>query len=287
MSCPIAGHTNSLEQFSDAYRDGKVIFFAGLPKAPDILDHSLRAALPTLHLTQDERKKITSDIQPEVFYETLLCVDDTMNVLGLWRSLHLETQTKYGIQCPPNNVHWALVKYSAKHGIPILTTNFDTMFEAAAKNHTLHPLVFLPKDDPPAQHYTGKPVICKLHGSISDSQGNLTLDSLMTTMTQISKINKPWLGYISKFVEDRSLHICFVGYSGRDVDLFPHIRTQCLTRTTKPLWLNHFEDDCYSDEASRQCCAIRIDSYPSEVLNKLGAPCAQQPPQILGICLLH
>ncbi|MCK5231761.1 MAG: SIR2 family protein [Desulfobulbaceae bacterium] len=262
----------SLLAFSEELKNGKVFFFAGsgisyasrLPSAHDVLWHTIKALLP--HLTNHQVNELCS-IQPEVFYEVVLSVTGTTDSLHVWRSLLPETWKRLAIECKPNLAHIFIVEQSFKNSVPIFTTNFDTMFEMAAEELAIPYEILLPIHLPKLTNKS-KLSICKLHGSIQDKRGIYTPDSLATTMTAISKINVPWVKQITELME--KAHLCFVGYSGRDVDLFPHIRDHSRSGKTLPIfWINRFSG-CYSDNASKDCHATRIeDLYPEEVFKKI------------------
>ena len=249
---------------------GKMFFFAGsgisydsnLPSASDILRNTAHVLLPPMSDAQKEA--ITSRIQPENFYEIILGVTNEQESLHLWSSLHSGTQRRFGSGAQPNLAHFFIVEHSAKYGWPIFTTNFDCMFESAAMTLGKEPLIYLPETSPPddKQISKGQVAICKLHGSVQDLHGVFTPQSLWTTMNQISKINTPWVNYIQRCMTRG--HLCFVGYSGRDLDLFPYIKSAAVNQKGKQIfWINEFDGD-YSDAASRECEAIRVEHiWPS------------------------
>lgn len=206
-----------------------VMFFAGsgisiesgLPSVPEILESTIGAFLPT-RATADSQW-LTS-IQPEVFYGALLEVyDGNYETLGLWRALHPNwSHGSTGSDRPrPNIAHHMIVLYSFLVGVPVLTTNFDTMFEDACVELGLEFELRSHRDDPPGPLTPAhSPVqVCKLHGSISGPDGSYTPEDLRTTMVGITAINEPWIRAISDHLQE--LSICFVGYSGRDIDYFP------------------------------------------------------------------
>jgi hypothetical protein len=262
---------------------GKMFFFAGsgisydsnLPSAADILRYTARVLLPAM--SDEQKEAITSRIQPENFYEIILGVTNKQESLHLWSSLHAGTQRKFGSEAQPNLAHFFIVEQSAKYGWPIFTTNFDCMFESAAMALDKEPLLFLPEMSPPEDKQISKRqvAICKLHGTVQDLHGVFTPQSLWTTMNQISKINTPWVNYIQHCMTRG--HLCFVGYSGRDLDLFPYIKSAAVNQSGKEIfWINEFDGD-YSDAASRECKATRVEHiWPSRAFNtairKFGVP---------------
>jgi len=261
----------NLSEFTRELEAGKVFFFAGsgisyksnLPKAFDILKHTIRAFLPRLN---DKQVDELCSIQPEVFYEVVLDLTETYESLHIWRSLFPKTWMTAGIKCKPNLAHFFIVKHSFDKGVPIFTTNFDVMFEMAAKELSIPYQLLLPNDTP---RFSGesKLSICKLHGTIQDEEGKYTPDSLATTMTAITKFNVPWVRELGLLME--KAHLCFVGYSGRDVDLFPHISAYAKSNKTFAVyWINKFEGD-HSDIASKECGAIRIEDSPEKAFREI------------------
>lgn len=262
------------EHFLPNYTSGTILFFAGsgisyaskLPSAPQVLRSTIRATMPTAPKSEIEE---LLKLQPEVFYETLLAFDSPEKILHLWKILHPSVQRTFGIPSEGNIVHKALVRYSAKFGVPILTTNFDTLFEAAAIEDGIDYNVLLPKDPPPSYLKIGKAIICKLHGSIGDIGGLPKFDSLRTTMTDITKTNTPWVEYIESIME--AFHICFVGYSGRDIDLFPFIEAASKRLVSKqPIWINKCFSGDPADVPSTRCGSTRLYGlHPSELLAEI------------------
>ena len=263
----------NLDLFADKLLDGKVFFFAGsgisyesnLPSAYDILHHTAKAFL---HKSSDIEIAELCNIQPEIFYEVVLSLTMTIDSLHLWQSLHPKTHNIFSVDSRPNLAHLFIVEQSHKSNLPIFTTNFDNMFELAADLLGIPYEIILPTIAPLATLSRNKLAICKVHGSIQNMNGEFTPQSLATTMTAITKINVPWLEYIASVM--KKAHLCYVGYSGRDIDLFPHLRAYSQKKSALPIiWINRFTD-CYSDIASKMCKAIRVeDIFPSEAFQQI------------------
>jgi hypothetical protein len=256
----------------NALKSGEMFFFAGsgisyesnLPSANDVLVHSANTFLPE-NISEEEKGEICTDIQPEVFYESIIGMTGSYECLDIWRSLHRGEQKKHYIECRPNLVHLFIVEYSNKHRLPVVTTNFDSMFEQACEILDIEYRVLLPTDSPPDKSSCALS-ICKLHGSIENCTGEYSPKTLWTTMTQITKINTGWIEYIWDVM--LRTHICFVGYSGRDIDLFPYLaEAPQMYGTKRIIWINRFEGD-NSDSASKACGAIRVNLWPSEFLKE-------------------
>lgn len=268
--------------FEQAMKNGRVFFFAGsgisydsnLPSADHILRITARAALP--RATEAEIDAAAS-LQPELFYESLIRVCGGRGCLGAWKALHTRTQQEFSCEAWPNPAHFVLVEYSHRFGKPIITTNFDTMFEKAAAALNIPYRVHGPADHPPAG--SGTLAICKIHGSVEKEGGAFDADGLWTTATEISTINLPWLGFLRACLAEN--HICFVGYSGRDIDLFPPIRTMLGEDGQSPpaFWIDRFTPGNPATPNARRCRAILVDGrYPRELFEALGLVRPSYPP---------
>lgn len=251
---------------------GGIFFFAGsgisyasnLPSASSVLEHTANVFLPA-SVKEEEKRKICN-IQPEVFYESIIGLTGTYECLDIWRSLHKPEQENHRVVSKPNFAHLFIVEYSSKNNVPIITTNFDSMFEQACELLGKKYHIVLPTDSPPA-HVTDLVSICKVHGSIQDNDGRYSPDSLWTTMTQITKVNTSWIEYLKTLMIKR--HLCFVGYSGRDIDFFPYIaELPKKSGAKKIIWINRFNGD-HSDVASKSCDAIRVDLWPIELFESI------------------
>lgn len=273
--------------FIEKLRQGEVFIFAGsgisylssMPSAGKVLYKTAEAFLPQDEEYKSAREKIIVDennyqIQPEVFYESLLYLFKSTDTLLLWKSLspaYLKSQ-KYPVV--PNINHLFVVDYSVKNNVPIFTTNFDCLFEEAARELGYNFKVLLPHTDDEkeaiksfADRNAKKNVvyIFKLHGSISINNDE-SLDSLCTTMTSISRANFPVIDLIETICKHR--HIVFIGYSGRDIDYFPEVKKRALTR--RPFWLDKFNDPATTSNCA-YIGAVKVEFFPDEIF-KLERP---------------
>jgi hypothetical protein len=245
------------KEFAEAFGAGRLVFFvgsgvsidSGLPSATMILNRTAEHFLPAATLSPSNRDLVLPggqcSIQPEVFYEDLLYLCPNAEVLNFWASLSETHLAQYGFRLAPSASHRAIVSYSIRHRVPIFTTNFDSLFEAAAENagipyERITPFGddqervlrnLLNEDTPRTLH------IFKLHGSI-ESKGRLDLSNLQTTMTSITRINLPVLSYLARLLSTHTL--AFAGYSGRDVDYFPELCERA--RPDSIVWLDPFTD---------------------------------------------
>ena len=243
------------------YRSNNIFFFAGsgisydsfLPSAYSILKATIETFLPnTLDLKTKEK---LLNIQPEVFYEVLLKISqNNLEVLDIWKVLYSQVNTT----SKPNLNHSFIVQYSYLAKTPIFTTNFDSMFEQMAKELDIPYHVYLPDDEPP-QDYSKHLVICKLHGSIEDEKGNFTPHNIFTTMTTITKLNIKWILFLTNLLREKN--ITFVGYSGRDIDIFPYIE-KSVEKSKSMYWINRFDMDEYSKKYANKIKAIKLNFFP-------------------------
>jgi len=263
---------------------GEGFFFAGsgisylsfMPSAGKILCKTADIFLP-----QDEEYKASREIvisnendyhiQPELLYETLLYVLNSNDTLFLWRSLSPDYLKMFGYPVIPNINHLFIVDYSVKNNVPIFTTNFDCLFEEAAKELGYDYEVLLPHTNAEADAIQsirngtikkGVAHIFKLHGSIY-FHGFESLETLSTTMISITKVNFPVIDLLETI--SRSKHIIFVGYSGRDIDYFPEIKRRSLSYT--PIWVDQFHDPA-TKENCEYINAIPVISYPNEIFEQ-------------------
>lgn len=253
----------------NALKSGEIFFFSGsgisyasnLPSAYAILEHTANAFLPT-NIREKEKKDICNTIQPEVFYESIIGMTKSYECLDIWRSLYKGEQKNHQVQCEPNFAHLFITEYSSNNSLPIITTNFDSMFEQACELLNVEYRILLPTNMPP-ETYTNTLSICKIHGSVQDNQGEYSPHALWTTMTQITRVNTKWIEHICNLMKQK--HLCFVGYSGRDIDLFPYLaEAPQKIGAKKIIWINKFNGD-HSDLASQSCNALRVYKWPSEL----------------------
>lgn len=277
---------NEIDFVVEKLKAGEIFFFAGsgisyasnLPSAYTVLEHTANAFLPS-NISKDEKRSICKNIQPEVFYESIIGMTRSYDYLDIWRSLYKGVQQNHQVQCEPNFTHLFIVEYSRKNGLPIITTNFDSMFEQACDLLDIKYRILLPADSPSIIKEANALYICKIHGSIQDNQGEYSPETLSTTMTQITRVNTIWIEYLKQLMSQK--YLCFVGYSGRDIDLFPYIANiSQSTGAKKIIWINRFEGD-HSDEASRSCAAMRVCEWPGRLFeSKLNELTDWRPPQM-------
>ncbi|MBS1870140.1 MAG: hypothetical protein JSS99_10775 [Actinobacteria bacterium] len=186
---------------------------------------------------------------PEIYYETLMDVVgqdvvEVWSVLDLWR--RDARLARFGLG--PSAVHRALALVAARSGMPLATTNFDLLLEEAARELGLSPDVI------------------KLHGSVDEPE------TIRTTLRTITVTDDAALGRLASRFRDPRATVCLIGYSGRDLDLFPHI---CNWGLRDAWWLDLAFDDKHAIHRWPQGFrAVRADAsaWADAVLARLSAP---------------
>ena len=285
-----------VERFLNAFMQGNVAFLAGsgicfrpgVPRADEILDHTAQVflnlqsfdELPSRfrNLVQQEalRANIFTpsppaiSIQPKVLYENLLLLsNDDPAILGLWETL---CPSKWKNPPSPSLTHYAIVAYSIRNRIPILTTNFDSLFEKAYASLSSRPKVdpeVLVSSQARLDRLTA-PInnvrIIKLHGTIGD-EDRCDTSSIQTTMTSIAVTNFDFLSYLGKIMTEKSIAV--VGYSGRDIDLFPAIRNLSFRKKTIPIfWFDRFDNEPTISNCESLANVIKVPVYPDDVFSQ-------------------
>ena len=293
---------NNTKYFNEKLNSHRVFFLTGagisidsnMPSVQKLLSKTIEIFLPSysLETTKFSDNEVLSkklkdlinsndtQLQPEMFYGTLLrFFNDRRNNLKLWSCLLESHQDSLGIKIYPNVAHYFLVYYSVMAGVPLLTMNYDTLFEKAfkeLKNMGLicgHIQIYTPDNQPPSldNKFSGL-VLCKLHGTIEDEEGNFNYLSIKTTMSEITKITPEWSDFIRKLCI--SLFPCFAGYSGRDIDYFPifkSIYNKESNINTNLFWVDKFDSSCSTSlqRKVKETKAVKIDGYFNEVLQKI------------------
>jgi hypothetical protein len=209
----------------------------------DILEIARRRLFPEeTPLDRAYSRLALYDIQPEMLFEQVLTIVGE-DFLTLWNVLRRPAQGDGSdlAKWSPNLYHYAIVWIASRHGTPIVTFNMDTLFEDAATRLGLVPNVYVAgkrsTDSVLTREYEpGNVSIWKLHGCLetTDDWGRSTL---FRTMTQIAQPNRAVMQSLERLLP--STHLCIVGYSGRDVDFFPHLcRIVKRSSTNSPFWID-------------------------------------------------
>lgn len=234
----------------------RVVFLAGAGLGVDsnlaVVKDVLRITFESLGLYSDAEEKLQSsqcipfgseeqfqflldNVQPELIYSLLLqCSGKNQECLNGWKSLRKDSWNR-DYYPRPSLVHMFIVAYSYLAGVPILSMNFDSMFEDAftllwsrihPKNAGPAPVTVLNfKEQPPnidTQDTTRHLYICKLHGDVAGGTGSISADSIKTTLSSICKYEYSWAQFVCN--QAKNEHLCLVGYSGRDTDFYPEIK---------------------------------------------------------------
>lgn len=231
--------------------DGKVVFFVGsgvslsypacLPSARRMLELGLFLYLPKG--SSDHKTNILDNIWPEVFYHELMAFIGEGALLPFRVLAHPSAK--------PTLAHYLIVWASVRAQVQIITTNFDCLLEKAAKDLLgIEPMVVLPLG--PYSDHTHPLPVWKVHGSIDKD--------ILATMPQITQPNHILLKELQSLLANR--HICFVGYSGSDIDIFPMIKD--LPGIKYPFWVDPFPSEALMLRA-RSIGATFIESTLDQV----------------------
>jgi hypothetical protein len=218
----------ALDLFSSITERDPIVFVAGsatsifypalLPTAKDMVVTTQECLAPSI-VVKEEREALEK-ILPEIYYEILAEVLGH-HVLDVWKVLTFWQQNE-GPLAPfnlgSNSIHLTLIYLAWRCKMPIITPNYDTFFEHAAFKLNLKPEVYGPTDDPQRASQENAVAIWKVHGDI----GNGDTSSLYSTLRMITRSNPKILNHIRELVTDDLTRFCFIGYSGRDIDLFPY-----------------------------------------------------------------
>lgn len=219
----------SIDALTNHLINDSVVFFVGsgvscsscLPSAEEILRGTCQKLLPSL---SEEQMEWILNGQPEVVYSILLeCCHQDAACLDMWNCLS-PANWKGEYRPEANFEHCFIAAYSMRAGVPIFTVNYDTMFEDACEKLGLKKGTDYAVVTECAQIDSSKDVlyICKLHGDIGGIGDCIDPSIFKTTMAEITKKNGPWLDYLFRLMETK--HLCFAGYSGRDIDYYPLLK---------------------------------------------------------------
>jgi hypothetical protein len=198
-----------------------------LPSAAEILTATASAFAPAAR-DADDAAALHGEIAsigeglPEAYYEMLL---DTVGsrVVDIWQAVDLWRRDRRlaGLSLGPNAAHYAAVLVAARGEVPIVTPNYDILLEEAARRLGLAPSTGAPA--------AGSVAIWKLHGSVD------RLESIRTTLRTITVADWDLLDRVRQVFERPGTTVCMIGYSGRDLDFFPHVASW---RLDEPFWLD-------------------------------------------------
>lgn len=240
-SLPRSDVVQDLDSIASAATSSPTLFFVGsgvsvappacLPSAWNMIKLVVDELSP-LDATTAEKTAIC-DALPELFYQGLF------GLIGLaatepWTVLTLYEREPDAFPRPikPTAAHLVIVFLSWKYNLPIITTNFDRFFEFAAQLLGLQAVVSVPSGRRIYQYASAgsrEVAVWKVHGSADNPH------SICTTLKQISVLNTALVSELQQLFGTHQS--CLVGYSGRDIDLFPFIASFELPRERRPFWL--------------------------------------------------
>jgi len=248
--------------FCDLLVKRQIVFFVGsgvslayparLPCAATLLDISLSSYLPNTLLA--DRRLVSENIWPEVFYQDLMAfIGDS--ALSLFAIL-AHPRSK------PTLAHHLIIRSAALAHAPAITTNFDCLLEEAAMQQGVAAAIVLPSG--PYRPVAEVP-IWKVHGSLGTSQDGAVAKDLLATVSRITQPNLSLLQNLRTLLQER--HVCFVGYSGRDLDIFPMIRD--FPDILRPFWIDPSPSDAVKQRA-QSIGADLISGTLEEVFDRNG-----------------
>jgi len=204
---------------------------ACLPSARDMINLTLESLAPP-DATAPEKDAIC-DALPELFYQGLFSLVGRAAVEP-WTvlTLHSREPDAFPHRISPTAAHLLIVYLSWKHNLPIITTNFDTFFESAARLLGLQAVVSVPSGHEAyeyAEPNSTDIAIWKVHGSADNP------DSICTTLQQISTLNPALIWELQRLFG--AYPACLLGYSGRDIDLFPFVASFTFPQNGRAFWL--------------------------------------------------
>jgi hypothetical protein len=222
--------------------DSPLVFFVGsgistispsaLPSAGEMIAETVEAVAPA-HIEGEEKKHLVTEALPEIYYELLADVVGN-NAIEVWEALRFwkDHPALCGLGLGPNSGHLLLVYLAWLGKVPIITTNFDTLLEEAATKLQLTPVTSIPGDSRGycQANAQDQVAIWKIHGSVDD------LTSIQTTLRTITAADWGKLSQIREQFERDGADVCLIGYSGRDIDLFPFIADWPLSK--RLFWVN-------------------------------------------------
>lgn len=171
---------------------------------------------------------------PEACYGAIGEAFETNSHLRMWSCLDPTAARDVGAHASIG--HRVLVELSARNAWPIITTNFDCLFEEAADDLGIATTVRIPTTSERLQLRRPAPqttVIVKLHGTANDYA------SIKSTAADLSRCAQVLERVDLSPTPQRAL---VVGYGGRDFDLFPWLAERFGDRDV--LWIDStFPDD--------------------------------------------
>ena len=165
--------------------------------------------------TQGALENPPGAILPESLYASIAEVAPPGIHAGVWGHLARRERATGEVAAGPNRGHYAIVIAARRHGGLVLTTNFDTFLEDAAAEVGIPTHVLTLRDalvsGTPA-HTGDALVVLKIHG---DARDPASIISQAPDLSRVASLMRR-LDLQARFEQT-----VLVGYSGRDLDVFP------------------------------------------------------------------
>ncbi len=205
----------------------KTIFFVGsgvscpypssLPSAKEMLRIVLNAAAP-LDGEEKELNQILKLSTPELYYEALVEIAGP-KAAWIWSLLTIDKRVPElkSFALGPDLGHLAIVYFSWRHSLPVITTNYDLRLEQAADRLDLKPVV-CHSESPHGYRRAKGPeevAVWKVRGSADNPS------SISSTLYEVTRFDEVLITELRHLFEHH--RSCLIGYSGRDFDLFPSL----------------------------------------------------------------
>lgn len=161
-----------------------------------------------------------------------------LHLLDEWRGIEWRPLLDFMLEAEPNTNHNIVAHLTHKKQLQyILTTNYDTLIEDAFKKYDL-PVNLCFRDE----HFDNSskggdiPRILKLHGSLLNNSGVLSIDTILGSMKEVtsrlSQNKEELLRYVMK-----NYVMIFLGYSGLDeFDIYPILMD---SEAKQMIWVSH------------------------------------------------
>jgi tetratricopeptide (TPR) repeat protein len=204
-------------------------------------------------------------LPPEVFMQ---------KIYSHWGRKTLDMTDIFGDkQIEPNNNHKTISALTRQGLRIILTTNFDRLIESefpetGVKVIEDHSAFKAFSEQIHTNNLPDLPVVIKLHGSAGNH------DRIVVTLNQEGRLNKDIHTLMTSLLERYTF--LFLGYSGRDLDLFPTILGASKNEHTQPIyWVfypkSRFEEDDIRHQLQHEYQAKfhAIDKIATDLLREL------------------
>jgi len=151
---------------------------------------------------------------------------------------------------PANKIHRFLAK-ALERGNVIATTNYDSLIEKACREKIERLYIedaefdSLLKDSIGKQEFWFSGYIFKLHGSFRDvwSPDRKTIGSVVTILSRVGKLHPAKKELLR--LPFQEYNVVFLGYSAKDVDIYPELIAEETVLPRKVFWIRHSEREIH------------------------------------------